>query len=139
MIRKCIFIMLSVLEVTQRVPPTCIIKTSRTGCCNLALPNPESISPHLAHRPTALRARRIAWSNRRPSNWCGNCNCLPLRMCRGPCIHWGNFSPRNFPRSTRSRNRSGPWLNHTGRCRCIDRSGRSPSSPDIDGHCICRR
>jgi hypothetical protein len=29
-IRKCIFIMLAVLEVTQRVPPTCIIQTSRT-------------------------------------------------------------------------------------------------------------
>ena len=30
-IRACIFIMLSVREVTQRVPPTCTIKTSRTG------------------------------------------------------------------------------------------------------------
>ena len=29
-IRKCIFLMLSVLEVAQRVPPTCIIKISRT-------------------------------------------------------------------------------------------------------------
>ena len=29
-IRTCIFIMLSVLEGTQRVPPTCTIKTSRT-------------------------------------------------------------------------------------------------------------
>ena len=29
-IQACIFILLSVLEVTQRVPPTCIIKTSRT-------------------------------------------------------------------------------------------------------------
>ena len=38
-IRACIFIMLAVLEVTQRVPPTCIIKTDftyhfvdRSGC-----------------------------------------------------------------------------------------------------------
>jgi hypothetical protein len=30
-IRTCIFIMLSVLEVTDRVPPTCITNTSRTG------------------------------------------------------------------------------------------------------------
>ena len=31
MIRARIFILLAVLEVTQRVPPTCITKTSRTG------------------------------------------------------------------------------------------------------------
>ena len=30
-LRACIFIMLSVLKVTQRVPPTCIIKISRTA------------------------------------------------------------------------------------------------------------
>jgi hypothetical protein len=30
-IRACIFIMLAVLKVTQRVPPTCIIKISRTA------------------------------------------------------------------------------------------------------------
>jgi hypothetical protein len=29
-IRACLFIMWSVLDVTQRVPPTCTLKTSRT-------------------------------------------------------------------------------------------------------------
>jgi hypothetical protein len=46
-IRACLFIMLSVQEVTQRVPPTCIIKTSRTNVNAVAGFQPFFADDHL--------------------------------------------------------------------------------------------
>jgi len=52
-IRACIFIMLSVLEVTQRVPPTCIIKTDFTHGVE------RQMKPTLHHHGGYGRSRQL--------------------------------------------------------------------------------
>jgi hypothetical protein len=52
-IRACIFIMLSVLEVTQRVPPTCTIKTDFTYGCIVSF----RVSVGTCHGPSDCQGR----------------------------------------------------------------------------------
>ena len=75
-----VFIIWSVLEVTQRVQPTCIIKTSRTAigsttnCCLLPF-----LLPRPRHRTTPRRLRRLRQnSNDLPR--CSSCGWKPLSL-----------------------------------------------------------
>ena len=56
-IRACMFILLSVLEGTQRVPPTCTIKTSRTALLPIFVCTPP---PAALSSPTSTAVGR--WS-----------------------------------------------------------------------------
>ena len=57
-IRACMFILLSVLEVTQRVPPTCTTKTDFTYvCCDNSRCNRSNVARMLASCSTPCRPR----------------------------------------------------------------------------------
>ena len=105
-LRAGLFILMAVLEVTQRVPPTCTIKTHFTY-----LPDARStISPGICHRC---------------SHWCSRRLCTSCGPSHAPFCTWAHTTPVwiRHPRHPRP---DSEWC--TSDCRAAPNTDRPPPS-----------